>query len=160
MSINQICANKLCNKQFTEKSNYCENCGKPRFASLKKSDDDKKIICKYFNTGGCKNGLECNFSHVTIENKPFINFKKSDDDKKVCKYFNNGNCKNGETCNFMHVEKQTKQHCKYYSNDICKNDDACEFLHDIPKSNICKHFTKGYCNRGDECIFLHQDIKK
>ncbi|XP_062515150.1 E3 ubiquitin-protein ligase makorin-1-like [Corticium candelabrum] len=60
-------------------------------------DDPRKILCKYFMSGACREGENCRFSHEW-KSRP----------EMVCRYYLQGTCSYGKKCRYDHT-KPTEQ---------------------------------------------------
>ena len=90
-------------------------------SELKKMESKKvkkSIKCKYFNSGYCKEGYNCEFVHP----------------KTICKEFVDlGTCQGGRLCPQTHPRK-----CRYWFEGKCWRGSSCAFQHqekDKPKEN-------------------------
>ncbi len=63
----------------------------------------KTKLCKSFETGNCKYGDKCTFSHGREELEASLKHPKY---KTIpCRHFSRGSCIHGEQCNFLHVRE-------------------------------------------------------
>ncbi len=77
----------------------------------RKGGSERKVICKFFRQGKCKDGEACSFLHLDqIEHQPAepprLGADGLKDSERVCKYFLTGNCKFGLGCKNLHVRKE------------------------------------------------------
>ncbi|CAZ81827.1 unnamed protein product [Tuber melanosporum] len=106
-----------------------------------------KKPCKYYsNTGKCKNGMSCLYTH---------------DPNKVaiCPRFIQANsCPEGDSCDLSHTPSpHCMPSCVHFLRGNCSND-KCPFTHVKvnPAAPICRPFaTLGYCDKGAECTERH-----
>jgi len=67
---------------------------KPLSVATKASSMTRRAPCKFFSSGGCKNGDKCPFAHEK-EDQPAR-------PSRICKYFAGGFCREGSQCPFLH----------------------------------------------------------
>ena len=58
----------------------------------------KKVICKYYLNGYCKNGDNCEYCHTNND----INIEEEPKEKEECPDYKIGYCENGKKCLFFH----------------------------------------------------------
>ncbi len=102
--------------------------------------------CTYFQNGSCRNGNNCKFLHVNIQqnqesNQPYNSHQGQGNNKQG---FNQGNP------NMQNKFNQQKFHNTYQNTQ--NNQPQSQGL----KKKICTYFTKpGGCKNGQSCHFLH-----
>lgn len=91
-----------------------------------------KKICKFFMTGNCKKGVDCDFTH----------------DDNLCKHYFNGNCKFGDKCKLSHLiksdnknkNKHRKKNTQSFKPDLTEPDMRViiktDKINDLSKFNI------------------------
>ncbi len=136
---------------------------------------EKRVICRFFRLGKCKQGEGCSFVHPGREHvepapaEPVrhgtgqMGLKGGSERKVICKFFKQGKCKEGEACSFSHlgqIEHQPAEPPRQGTGGLKDND--------IAGKQICKYFLTGNCKFGLGCQNLHvrredsaavQDIK-
>ncbi|XP_071962517.1 mRNA decay activator protein ZFP36L2-A-like isoform X2 [Antedon mediterranea] len=108
----------------------------------------KTEICRaYEETGACKYGEKCQFTHLprTIQQQPQPT-NSSRYKTELCRPFEeNGACKYGDKCQFahgFHELRNLQRHPKY-------------------KTELCRTFhTVGFCPYGPRCHFIHNPEEK
>ncbi|KAI9499513.1 hypothetical protein BDB00DRAFT_4889 [Zychaea mexicana] len=119
---------------------------------------DKRVPCRFFKAGKCKEGKMCRFQH---DGESF---------RMVCRHFKVGSCNKGDECNFIH--DLSMEPCRFYHvTGKCDTGANCPFSHQPLNSELrrrlhaltgpCKYYhLKGFCTSGEECLFSHEMISK
>ena len=141
---------------------------------------DKRPCFMYNNTGRCKFGETCKYSHLPSKS-PFKwpqenevhrgNATESNNidhaKRKQCIYHQKGYCKFGNKCRNYHEKdsnhlpkhNQLSQDCFNYIQGYCKFGERCKFNHGKSRQNTkrpeCKLFQRGMCKSGSNCQFIH-----
>ena len=96
--------------------------------------ENKTKACRFHNnTGRCKKGEQCKFSH-----------------KKICRFYIQGRC-NKPRCQYLHADNEV---CRTNSkNKYCKHRKKCHFLHAFDNDKLQKRMQEegnGNSNGNDE----------
>ncbi|KAH0608110.1 uncharacterized protein H6S33_002162 [Morchella sextelata] len=103
--------------------------------------------CKYFsNTGQCKYGMSCPYTHDAHK-------------VAICpRFLKNDSCPDGDSCDLSHDAKPHRvPACLHFGYGNCQKD-QCLYAHVKvnPAAPICRPFaTYGYCDKGAECTERH-----
>jgi CCCH-type zinc finger/Zinc finger C-x8-C-x5-C-x3-H type (and similar)/RNA-binding, Nab2-type zinc finger len=110
----------------------------------------KTIPCRFFQTGVCRNGNNCNFSH----NLTFPASAESRNERRP-----------GPRASIREVSSTIKtlraaELCHFYQEGRCMKGDKCPRRHQIPRSpnlpaDVCQFFLAGKCTFGDTCRRSH-----
>lgn len=75
------------------------------------------FVCKFFETGYCRDGPSCQFLHVSPSGFTFPTKKQRNIfERDHCVFFQKGDCKKGDECPFKHGNEACK-HCGGLSHD-------------------------------------------
>lgn len=144
----------------------------------------KKITCRFFASGYCRNGDTCPFKHDVTQLATMSNLAVLHADpaiahqaKPVCRFYASGFCKNGDSCRFEHcvhgqIPSETEpalergilggpaaavlqRHQHAPVQQPCVEQHP-EQLGSAQSSKIpCRFFARGYCNQGFFCTYEH-----
>jgi cleavage and polyadenylation specificity factor subunit 4 len=92
--------------QFTQ-----GGCQRGRLCPYRHINGTKGLVCKHWLKGLCKNGDDCLFLHLYIE-----------DMMPECYYFQQKGVCNKEDCRFKHLQGDDKRRdCAWYARGFCRN---------------------------------------
>lgn len=97
--------------------------------------DEHKFPCKFFNeTGQCKEGALCRFSHQTFSQPRAMSNLRA---KRYCNYFGQGKCMRGTNCPYIHGAED-QSHPDSAVQSMIKSADFVDFDTGVNKSEVHK----------------------
>lgn len=153
------------NRDMNNNRNHSQNVHQPH-------GGQKKIVCRHWSKGFCKEAANCPFSHPTnTQSVGMMNSFTMNNNRgsfnpgfsgvhngmmggqgNVCRHFQKGFCHLGNACIFAHTS----------INGGLMNGAMHGAMNGInrPHDNRCRHWAKGNCVQGNDCKFSHEGPQK